>query len=172
MLIINSCISSDKTSENESNLNKKIYIPELVQLTYIAFSDTLNIPQYYFDFLQSNSKIIVYADSLSCVECDINLWEWKLKLRELNKRNVNTKILFLLNSSYTQNIKQIIDRDLFAIPVFFESNKYFRNLNNFSVNIKATTFILNENNEIMLVGDPINNENMWELYKKVIAQSK
>ena len=52
-----SCIPRNKTSAvsvNNIMLESKINFPELVQLSYIALSDTLDIQQYYLDFLQSN----------------------------------------------------------------------------------------------------------------------
>ena len=122
--------------------------------------------------MNSKSKIFVYADSLSCVECDMKFEEWKLKIRELKIRNIDTKIFFLLNSNYYQIVKQIMDRELFDIPIFFESDKYFIKANNLPLNIKRSTLVLDNDNKIVLIGDPLYSDNMWELYKKTISGSE
>ena len=35
---------------------------------------------------------------------------------------------------------------------------------------KYHTFMVDENNKVVLVGNPMGNEKMWELYKKEIAR--
>ena len=51
--------------------------------------------------------------------------------------------------------------------VIFEDVDYkFKNLNNIPQDVIYNVFLLNEDKNVVLLGNPIDNPAMWELYKK------
>jgi hypothetical protein len=155
---------SDKEKKQELLITKQIHLPDLNQLNCISLHDTLNCSLYYSKISTSNCKIIIYADTLNCIDCDLNLIEWKQRIRELEKRKLDVNFIFILNPNYLSDVKQIIHRDSFSYPIFFEKEKSLFRQKNFPPAIKFITLLLNKENEVILIGNPINNETIWELY--------
>ncbi|MDR3093410.1 MAG: hypothetical protein LBU62_02055, partial [Bacteroidales bacterium] len=54
-------------------------------------------------------------------------------------------------------------------PVYIDKESFFHKKNpNIPSDERMHTFLLDENNKVVLVGSPIRNEMLWELYKELI----
>jgi hypothetical protein len=170
IFILSSC-AFEKHQKDKQIIDQKITIPEFDASNFLCTNDTIDYRFYNKKLKEFSYKIIIYADSLSCVDCDLNLIEWKQRIKEIEKKRLNVCFLFILNSNYFSIIKQIIQRDKFNYSIFFDKHGYFAKANNFSSDIKHITFLLNEDNQIILIGNPINNANNWNQYlDKIISK--
>ena len=150
-----SCNDNRKSTEVRNILKEWIDKP-------IIFPDEL-LSQDYFqnDF---SKTILIYIDSTDCTECRLNVDEWGLKIRELREYNVEFK--FIINPNNYKMAKAVFFREGLYNVIFEDVDYKFKNLNNIPQDVIYNVFLLNEDKNVVLLGNPIDNPAMWELYKK------
>jgi len=140
----------------------------------------VNIP---IDLLIVNEDELVVFDSLNlyesklkifslisgdCEKCINNINLWKKIEQELNPRR-NVKIYFVI---LTTDPEFFIERYLPMIntssSILIDKEYNFLKINNFPPYNRFQTFLLNDNNEIVLIGDPFYNEKSLKLYVNTI----
>lgn len=134
--------------------------------------DSLNL--FSFDTIAYKSmfskplKLIVYTDSASCSVCQMRLPEWRIKIRELNKYQNSIEVIFIVNTSQCEIIRENARMVGLKNTILYDTTNLFKKNNELSENLKLHTFLLNEENHIILIGSPINNDKMWDMYKETI----
>jgi hypothetical protein len=172
VIVLTSCVFENH-QKNEQIIDQKITIPEFDRNNFLCTNDTLDHSSYNEKLKEFPYKIVIYADSISCIDCDLNLIEWKQRIKEIEKKQLDVCFLFILNYSYFSIIKQTVQRDKFHYPIFFDKYGYFTKVNNLSKDVKNIIFLLNEENKIIVIGNPINNTNNWNLYlNKITSKQK
>ena len=63
-------------------------------------------------------------------------------------------------------------RDRFDYPVFMDTNGAINQLNRFPKQMEYQCFLLDKDNKVVMVGNPVLNMNIWELYKSQVAGGK
>lgn len=114
-------------------------------------------------------KILVYTDSVGCMSCKSHLKEWNYLLKdieELSKKQV--RFLFYFCPQNEQQIDLLLKRDDFKQIVFVDYTNELNKLNNFPHKVEYRCFLLDKDNKVLLVGNPIMNPNLWKVYKNVI----
>lgn len=150
---------------NEMN-GREIKIPEKVYFTkYIT--DTIK-----YDFEQSDYKLLFYADSIGCLECKLKLNRWKHLILDFNSiSNVSISYLFFINIKDTEKIKEILYENEFDHPICIDINGEFRKINYILEDDHFHVFLLNRNNCIVAIGNPVKNDVIKDLYKKIILKN-
>ncbi|CDN32754.1 hypothetical protein BN938_2685 [Mucinivorans hirudinis] len=83
----------------------------------------------------------------------------------------NVEFVFLFSVGENANsLALTLKQYQFSIPVLFDIQNSFEKVNIIPNDEKFHYFLLDKNNKIQLVGNPINNPAMWKLYKKRIAE--
>lgn len=116
-------------------------------------------------------KIFTYIDSIGCTSCQLKLFEWKTLIDSCRLQQIDVGFIFAVHSSnYKQFTGEVRFND-FDHPIIYDDHNRFDKLNHFPPT-PYRTFLLDKNNKVLLIGSPINNPEMWQLYKKIITQSK
>ena len=128
----------------------------------ISLKDSLSIETE----LLCGVKIVTYIDESSCSECVMrSLLLWKRKISELTHRVGFIPVVFPAdkNEIYTtlKNLR-------ITSPLMYDTDNVFIKRNKLTVLARNRTFLLDRNNRIVLVGEPILNKSLWELYKRTI----
>ena len=58
----------------------------------------------------------------------------------------------------------------FEYPLFLDKNRQMQQINNFPKEPMFQTFLLDKNNRVLLIGNPIGNTKLWNLYKDIIIK--
>lgn len=115
--------------------------------------------------------LVVYYNFQGCSSCKLKeLLEWKLLLIDLDSlKKENFKVNFIMNVGNQMN-KTTVDLLSYDFKhlVYFDKKGDFERLNKLPRDPIFHTFLLDEDNEVVLVGSPIYNDKMWQLYKKTI----
>lgn len=169
LIIIGGCHQTDNnkiTNIVSEWQNKKITFP-----TQIIFNNQDSIP---FFIPSSKFKILVYIDSAGCTSCKLQLPQWKEFIHEVDSITGGNSIPFLLffNAKNYKEISYYLQRDEFHIPVCFDKNDSLNKLNHFPSDIMFQTFLLDSNNNVNIIGNPIRNSKIKELYLKTITEKK
>lgn len=159
--VLASCKSSDKRQWE----NKRISFPENLVFTK-AGTDT--IP---FDFSKSKWKFFIYADTTDCMGCKLYLDRWNTliaKVKADESLNNLVSFTFFLFPNNVDEMKFIIDCDLPDYPVCIDTDNRIGRLNDFSTD---EYFLLDEHNQIVLVGNPVSDPQIEKSYwNKIIDE--
>jgi hypothetical protein len=116
-------------------------------------------------------KIFTYIDSIGCTSCQLGLSEWKAFIDSCSQQQIDIGFIFAVHSSNYRQFTGEVRFNEFDYPIIYDYHNSFDKLNKF-LPAPYRTFLLDKNNKVQLIGSPINNPTMWELYKKVITQSQ
>lgn len=148
-----------------------------------VLSAPIRLPTEYTAMYQTNDdivqndfgselKILIYTDSASCASCKISkMTLWKPFMDFSNNYNNKLKLIFIFTSNNSQRIWKELDVFQFEYPYIIDTLGEFELLNPHLPKNKALhTFLLDKNNNVILVGDPIYNEKMY--YEEVEKRLK
>ena len=118
---------------------------------------------------QNKLKLIVYING-ECGACMEQFIQWNQIIEQLaNQGDVN--IVFYVRAMDAYAIVPHLRSLDFKHPFFIDPQSDILYLNHIPENKRlAHTFLLDKNNEIVLVGSPINNPKLLELYKQQIRE--
>jgi len=170
-----SCKDNKKKQEEATKIvnewiGKEIRFPENVTC-YIFGKDTL--PELCNEHFQKEFKILLYVDSTGCSDCRLKLLEWKQLMEEANNLFYG-KVGFLLffQPKDVKEMRYLFIRNRFNYPVIIDKKGDLNNLNRFPKAIQYQCFLLNSNNKVLMIGNPVLNRSIWELYKEQIVGGK
>lgn len=124
---------------------------------------TINLDECITDTLQTAKILILIPDTGNCTPCTMQVYDWYIYKLDLEKRNINCDIIYVLNDSIKldKNINDIIHRygllQVKNLSLFYSKNRYLKD-------IPFTTFLIGKDNKIKLIGSPI----IWNLYKQLL----
>ena len=121
------------------------------------------------------AKVLVYYSAEGCTPCKLKeLMQWRPMIEELAEDSA-VRFVFILNPAHTteRELEMTLYGMRFAHPVFYDRASGFEAANpELPQNPVFHTFLLDSANRVMLVGSPVGNAKMWELYKRTIADLK
>ena len=149
-----------------SLLGREITIPDSLECRI------LDTPIDY-DLNDADYKIICYIDSAGCVPCRMKMPVWNDLVNEFKStQGVEVDFLMIVNSSPEEEIVFNIERDRFLHPVAFDCNGLFDSINRLPAGEDYHTLLLDLNNNVVCVGNPIFNPKVRELYRRIITGDK
>jgi hypothetical protein len=114
-----------------------------------------------------------YIDSAGCTSCRLQLGKWR-NLIESADTLFSKKPEFILVFQTKHNgeieIKQLMRQNGFGYAVFLVADYKTVLLNSFPKEQEYRCFLLDGGNKVVMVGNPVLNRGIWELYKKQIAE--
>ncbi|MDD4404804.1 MAG: DUF1573 domain-containing protein [Parabacteroides sp.] len=170
LLFFFSCKESDKERITRLMVQwqgKEVQFPSKMIFTKFA-SDTVD-----YQIPQSDYKIVVYVDSIGCTSCKLQLAKWKELIVTLDSvTGGSVPVLFFFQSNNVREITYLLKRDGFDMPVCINTNDEINKLNNFPSDLNFQTFLLDKNNHIKVIGNPIHNLSVRDLYLNTIIGEK
>lgn len=169
-LLIFSCNNEDNTEKEqiaktlESLYEKKIVFNESLKAKSLG-KDTIA-----YNLNNKEAKIVIYTDSTGCTPCRMKLDKWQLFISEINEISSSINFVFIY---FPKNIVAL-DREFmfseFSEIVYYDIKGKFAKENNLPKDYQFHTFLLGNDNEIILVGNPIHNPKIKELYLREIGK--
>lgn len=168
MILSISC-KQDYTSQKISSLvqewtGREILFPKSLVYT-IQMEDTIT------DIMESSHlyTIISYMDTTGCTSCKLQLPMWKHLIEELETTAPNrTGLCFFLYPKDLHELKYALKLNEFMYPISIDLQDTFNKVNKFPSDERFQTFLLDKDNRVLAVGNPIHNPKIKELYLKII----
>ncbi len=146
---------------------KEIRFPEHPVFT-IQGKDTVD-----FSFRDAEYKVISYVDSIGCISCKLQLANWAAFIQEVDSLTSGTvPFVFCLHTADVKEMKRIVRKDNFKYPVFLDEMGTFYALNHFPKDMTSQTFLLDKDNKVVAMGNPILNPYVKELYLEKLTGVK
>lgn len=119
-------------------------------------------------------KIFTYVDTVGCVSCKLQLGKWKEFMEEMNSlKQDSVRFLFFFSPAKRREFLGTLRSENFAYPVCIDDKNRLNELNHFPSNdVAFHTFLLDENNKVLAIGNPIHNPKVKEFYLRIIQGEK
>lgn len=123
-----------------------------------------------FQIPNSEYKIVSYIDSAGCMGCKLELPRWEGFMHEFNKFFPKTDLILLLYifPKSRSDVEKLMLYNHFPHPICIDQSDSFNKLNKLENGESYQTFLLDKNNKIIGIGNPIYNLSIKELYFKTI----
>ncbi|WP_300761231.1 DUF1573 domain-containing protein [uncultured Parabacteroides sp.] len=146
---------------------KEITFPKDMIFTKFV-TDTIN-----YKIPQSDYKVLIYVDSVGCTSCKLQLSKWK-ELIEYTDSITNGSIpyLFFFQSKDDKELHYLLKQDNFDHPVCIDHTNQLDNINKFPKDLTFQTFLLNKENKVVVIGNPVHNLAVKNLYLKQISDKE
>jgi len=145
-------------------IGKKIEIPTQSVWTVNAV-DTITLKSVH------KFSIVNYIDSTGCIRCKSQLPDWKNFIEEIRPVfGDKVSVMIFMHPHRIFDAKYAIQRDSFPYPVCIEINDDFNRLNHFPEDDRFRCFLLDENNRVVLIGNPVQNSKIKDLYIRTICE--
>lgn len=159
------CISCKETPQEhyakllQEWIGKEIKIPNEAIFT-IQGQDTAIFP------IGNKYKILIYADSTGCISCKLQLERWKMFMEQEAMDSI--RFLFFFSPEKRHDIINTLKTNAFTYPVCIDEQNELNKLNQIPTELGGQTFLLDKNNKILAMGNPIHNPKVKDLYLKII----
>ena len=166
-LCLASCAESDK--ERLSRLvseweRKEILFPAHSTFT-VQGKDTVD-----FEFKDADYKVVTYVDSAGCTGCKLQLPRWKELIAEVDSlTDGRVPFLFYFHPKDIKELRYLTRKDSFTYPVCFDEKDDFNRLNRFPSEMMFQSFLLDKENNVVALGNPVLSPKVKELYLKLIT---
>lgn len=119
-------------------------------------------------------KFVVLYDSTECSSCRVSRLEQYNDISDLTDRygvRVCPIIIFAPAAAQMSALRRELLLQKLLFPVYIDSDHTFERINPYiPVDLRLHAFLLDRDNEVVLIGDPINNPVLWDLYAKTINE--
>ena len=165
LLALFSCNRDSMKKQLSNFIGTEIVFPGNLQ-SNLQGRDTL------IHFTDAPMKMVVWYDSVECASCRIQqLHEWNEIIRYANETGEIFRPVFIFSPKVNDlhSVNYALHMSDFEHPVYIDKENIFRK-NNHGIppDERMHTFLLDENNKVVLVGSPLRNKPLWELYKEQI----
>ena len=122
---------------------------------------------------KTDYKVVVFVDSVGCISCKLQLPKWKEFMHEVDSLcEGKVAFVFFFQSADVKELRYILRRDGFSLPVCIDADDSFNSLNHFPGEMMFQTFLVDSENRVKVIGNPIHNLSVKDLYLKELAGIK
>ena len=143
---------------------REIIFPKNPVFTVFA-KDTVS-----YSFADAEYKVMVYVDSIGCTSCKLQLPRWKQFIHELDSvADKQVPVLFFVHPKKVKDIQHTLRLDRFDHPVSIDIDDEINTLNKFPSDMTFQSFLLDKENKVKVIGNPVHNYVVKNLYFKQIT---
>lgn len=137
----------------------------------ISFTDNLFLSKgndsILTECLTAPYKIIAYVDSVRCTPCALEkMTLWEKYTPKLEAWNIS--LLFIVRNSNIDEVEETVKELQIPFPILFDVNGEFEYKNQLPADPLLRIFLLNQDNQVIFIGAPIQNEKSWTLFEKTM----
>ena len=163
------------TACKENNKEKFAQLVQEWQGKEIVFPQDMVFTRFVTDTVDyqipdAEYKVLIYVDSIGCTSCKLQLHKWKELIAHTDSvTNGSISFIFVFQSKDDKELRYILKRDNFDRPVCIDQDSRLDKLNKFPQDITFQTFLLDKNNKVKVIGNPVHNLAVRDLYLKQIT---
>lgn len=164
--IFSSCSENDPKEQILRIMNewvgKTIVFPEGIEEYSINKTKKVNADYEY--------KILLYTDSVGCTSCKLKLPIWKEYIKELDSiANGRVEFLFYFQPKKERELVYLLKQSGLNYPVYLDIKGEINKKNKFPSQMEFQCYLLDKENKVVSIGNPVLNPKVWELYKSTIT---
>jgi len=145
-------------------IGKKIQIPDNIMFS-VQGKDT-TCP----DLLKKPYKILLYVDSTGCLSCRLKLPDWKILMNEVDSiAPGKIGFIYIFQPKREKELQLLLRQNRISYPVIIDPTDHINKQNHFPNKLPYQCFLLDQNNKVLMIGNPVHNPQIWNLYKAQIT---
>lgn len=114
-------------------------------------------------------KVLVYIDSIDCLSCKLKLLEWESFVNYINlKSPYKLTAIFIFGFNQDQEIDNKMKEAEFSCFYCFDEEDEICKINKFPIEEGLDTYLLDVNDQVLLIGNPIKSSEIKDLYFDVL----
>lgn len=161
-----SCSSNNIEDEYYKLKSKRIIIPEYQSVYYNGEKISLS------NIGCSKLKLLIYIDSLNCNSCylkRIKKWDTLIEYAQKKGNKLNYYFIFSPRKKDIGMMTYLLKNTDVNCPLIIDSIGEFRKMNDhLPKNRLLQTFLVDENNHVIMIGDPTKNDETNEIFRKKV----
>ena len=164
-LLVSNCSNSARDSYSiiEDWMGREIVFPVHLDFVSLDADTTVKVN------MEKDFKILTYWDAEGCLSCKLQLAEWKQFIRYLDHRDINNvQFLFFFAPQNKEGLLHELRINRFDYPMNIDRNDSLEILNSFPKEIAFQTFLLDKDNKVLAIGNPVLNPKVKDLYLRII----
>lgn len=170
LVLINGCKENNRKKEITKIVqewqNKEVVFPADLVFTKHG-RDTVS-----YELPHSSHKILVYVDSVGCTSCKLQLHKWKELIQEVDSLTYGTvPVIFVFHPKDLREISYLLKKDGIDIPLCIDVEDELNAINRFPSHQEFQTFLLNDENKVVFIGNPVHNLRVKEMYLSEISDN-
>lgn len=115
-------------------------------------------------------KILCYVNKEGCTSCKLKLREWDKYIKDMKKEyHKNIGFFFYYSPNNTKEITYHLIKEDFNYPVCIDIKDSINIINKLPVNSQFQTFLLDKNNKIIAIGNPILSSKVQEMFSYILS---
>ncbi len=146
--------------------------------TQILFPEQLVFTQYASDTVAYTIpsdvpyKVVVYVDSTGCTDCKLELFRWQKLMEHIDTlKSRHIPFLFFFQPKQENiELEYLLRGYEFDTPVCVDTDNRFGKLNSFSTDSIPLAFLLDADNRVVVMGNPVFNRRINELYLEKLCE--
>lgn len=167
ILLLSSCMGGERAKitrlVNEWQ-GKEIVFPKKTVFT-VMVSDTVPYP-----FADAEYKVLVYVDSIGCTSCKLKLSNWLTFIEQLDSASDRqVPVLFFVHPKKIKDIQHTLRYERFDHPVCIDITDEINELNQFPSDMAFQAFLLDKQNKVKVIGNPVYNSTVKDLYFRQVT---
>jgi hypothetical protein len=167
LFLLLGCESLKPSNEGPSYaISDKLIIPKSIKK--IEYNDQSYLAEFNPNVLNEKLTIVSYIDG-DCSECVKNLDKWE----EFSKHHQKFGYMILI---YSSNIRlfyfQLFKKRDYEIPIYYDPDRQFQQINHLPDDKSFNTFLIDKENRIVQIGNPIDDEQHLKLYLDNLTSSE
>ena len=146
----------------EKWINREVKFPATSIFT-VQGKDTVGF------YVGGEYKIVTYVDTIGCTSCKLQLSDWKKFMNVVDSiKGDSVKFLYYFAPKKNREVYSVLRTEKFVYPVCIDEKDSLNILNQFPSKMEYQTFLLDRDNKIIAIGNPIHNSKVKDLYLKII----
>ena len=122
-----------------------------------------------FNFREADYKVVSYVDSVGCVSCKLQLDRWKNIIHRIDSVSaVRVPFVFVFSPDKLRDVMYATKSGGFDYPILLDLQGEFNALNHFPANFNFQTMLLDKDNKVLAIGNPVQSPKVLELYQSII----
>ena len=110
--------------------------------------------------------IVSYYDSTGCTGCRMKLALWNefISKVQTNNPDLTVSLYLVVSTKDKDELNHLIKKFKFSYPIAYDPYNRMWSLNRFSEDGRLQTFLINRNNTVVAIGNPIETKDMEDFY--------
>lgn len=122
---------------------------------------------------RASYTILNYVDSIGCLSCRLQLPRWAEMMREFDSISSHkVTCLFVFCPKEKEKLIKLLRKVNFNYFVYIDEIDTLNHINKFSDDENFQTFLLDNDDRVVAIGNPVHNPKIKDLYLKIISNDK
>lgn len=171
LLLVLALLASCKQTSNADKVaqvvqawqGREVLFPENPVFT-IYGQDTVD-----YHFRNADYKVVSYVDSVGCLSCKLQLDRWKDIIHRIDSvADVRVPFVFFFTPEKQRDVVYATKSGGFDHPIVLDMDNEFNVLNHFPADFNFQTMLLDKDNKVVAIGNPVQSPKILDLFQSVI----